>query len=367
MNQKYFFFLYLILFISAISFFPYKKYNTLFAFRIDRFITNNFLGNDAYLYSIPKTKPITYSTSSDFCITPLFGAKEVFFDINLFSIRKSGCAATIIIITDNSTVFSENVKKLILLFNVQIVRGVINANILYRHTDFIRDTLLFYLLKELKKEMDSSENVKYDRIFFFDSYDVYFEQDPFRYFERDDRVYFFQESYIQLKRSCYFFNRRGVKMCFGEEKYESIKEKYVVCSGTIAAGSVDSFVRFLDFFVNLGCFKSSRCLFDQGALIYVVNSGMLNENNISFYVFPPEGPVATCRFGPIFTEFKVDDEKNVYMVVKSLINNHTYEVVHQYQKFRKQFYKKTLIKKYLNDHNISDLQIKISRIIIIND
>ena len=113
MNQKNFFILYLILFISAISFFPYKKYNTLFAFRIDRFITNNFLGNDAYLYSIPKTKPITYSTSSDLCITPLFGAKEVFFDINLFSIRKSGCAATIIIITDNSTVFSENVKKLI--------------------------------------------------------------------------------------------------------------------------------------------------------------------------------------------------------------------------------------------------------------
>ena len=309
-------------------------------------------GHDAYLYAIPKRKPVTYSTERDLCIAPLIGPRELFFEINLFSIRKSGCAATIMVLTNESTVFSNNVKHLILLFKVKIIKGIFNLDILSRHTDFLRDALLFHLMKELKQEMDTSETVKYDRIFFFDSFDVYFEKDPFQFFERDDRLYFFQESYIKLERSCNWFNRRGVKKCFGKEGLESIKQHYVVCSGTIAAGSVSSFLRFLDFFVHLSCFTKRSCPYDQGALIYVVYSGMLTQNNISFKVFPPEGPVAACRYGPVFTEFEKDNEGNTYMVVKSQINNHTFEVVHQYQRFRKAFYHKTLLNEYLKDHPV---------------
>lgn len=327
---------------------------------------NNFPGNDAYLYGIPKTQPITYSTERDLCITPLLGSREVFFDINLLSIRKSGCAATIIILTNNSTVFSSNVQRLIILFNVKIIKGIFNIDILSRHTDFLRDTLCYYLLKELKQEMDDSKTQKYDRIFFFDSFDVYFEKDPFKFFDKDDKIYFFQESYIKLSRSCNWFNRRGVKQCFGSDGLESIKENYVVCSGTIAAGSLNSFLRFLDFFVHLSCFTKRKCPYDQGALIYIVYSGLLSKNNISFHVFPPEGPVAACRYGPVYTQFRTDDAGNVYMVVNSLINNHTFEVVHQYQKFRKEFYKKTLIGKYLDDHPVKNLSFHVDRIITID-
>ena len=307
-------------------------------------------GYDAYQYCVPRKKPITYSTSKDLCITPIFNFENNF-AINLFSIRKSGCAATIVILSDKNTYFSEETKKLISLFKVKICKGIFNDDSpLKRHVDFMRDTLLFELLKQILKQIQKNK-ASYDRVFFFDSFDVYFEKDPFDYFEKKDIVYFFQEANVKLADSS--FNAEGVLGCFGSDGLESIKDKPVICSGTMAAGSIASFVHFLDYFVHLKCFSDSNCPYDQGALIYVIHSGLLSKNNINFYVFPPDGPVAACKIGPIDIRTKRTKKNEEYIIIQSLNNQHKYEVIHQYtsiQALKDGYDAKTHYRQYINDH-----------------
>lgn len=306
-------------------------------------------GDDAYKYCVPIKKPKTYSTSKDLCITPIFGFENNF-AVNLFSIRKSGCAATIVILSDKATYFSDETTKLMTLFKVKICKGIFDENSkLKRHVDFMRDTLCFQLLKKIQKQMKGNK-ASYDRVFFFDSFDVYFEKDPFKYFEKKDIVYFFQEADVKLADSS--FNANGVSGCFGFGGLDSIIDKPIICSGTMAAGSVASFVNFLNYFVHLKCFTDSNCPYDQGALIYVIHAGLLTKKNIKYHVFPPDGPVAACKIGPIDIQKKYF-KNNQYVIIQSLNNQHKYEVVHQYtsiQTIKDGFEAKTHYHQYVNEH-----------------
>ncbi|KAK8857984.1 hypothetical protein M9Y10_013084 [Tritrichomonas musculus] len=312
--------------------------------------SQKFPGYDAYRYCIPKKRQKTYSSSKDLCITPIFNFENNF-ALNLFSIRKSGCAATIVILSDDTTSFSQDTENLISLFKVKICKGIFKGeSMLKRHVDFMRDTLCYELLKFIYRKM--KENVaSYDRVFFFDSFDVYFEKDPFRYFEKKDVVYFFQEADVKLADSS--FNADGVSGCFGIDGLESIKDKPVICSGTMGAGSVASFLKFLKYFVHLKCFQDSRCPYDQGALIYVIHANLLKKKKINYFVFPPDGPVAACKIGPINIVNKKTKKGKEYLQIYSLNNNHKYEVVHQYtsiQQILDGFTEKTHFNEYIKDH-----------------
>lgn len=312
--------------------------------------TKKYPGYDAYKYCIPRKQSKTYSSSRDLCITPIFNFENNF-AVNLFSIRKSGCAATIVILSDKSTFFTYETKKLISLFKVKICKGIFNDNsALKRHVDFMRDTLCYELLKIIHKKMEKDEAI-YERVFFFDSFDVYFEKDPFRYFEKKDIVYFFQEADVRLADSS--FNAEGVSGCFGYDGLESIKDKPVICSGTMASGSIAAFLHFLDYFVHLKCFQDSKCPYDQGALIYVIHSNLLTKKNINFHVFPPDGPVAACKIGPIDIQTKRSKNNEEYLIVQSLNNQHKYEIIHQYtsiEAIKNGYNEKTHYQQYIDDH-----------------
>lgn len=312
-----------------------------------------FPGYDAFHYGFSKKKPTTYSTSHDLCMTPILGSREGNFVVNLFSIRKSGCAATIIIFTNNISIFSKEAKQLITLFEVKIVKGIIKNNNLLRHFDFVRDEMCFYFLKHMVENMNKNEAMHVDRVFFFDSFDVYFEKDPFNYFDKKDMVYFFQESNIKLYHDK--FNSDGVRKCFGYSALSLIREKTIICSGTMAAGSATAFLRFLDFFIHSSFYTDQKCPYDQGALIYIIHSGILSSNNISFHVFPPDGPVGACKIGPIVYQKRLYMGNN-YIELKSRNNNHVFEVVHQYSHFpylRNEFTRKTFFKQYIIDKKLN--------------
>ena len=311
----------------------------------------HFTGYDAFKYGICQVKQKTYSTSHDLCIVPIFGSGKLFnFNVNLFSVRKSGCAATIILLNDNISILNQESRQLISLFDIKVIKGICRDEKLLRHFDFFRDMLLYYVLHYFQIQMDNNMVIRYDRVFFYDGFDVYFEKDPFQYFSDTDTVYFFQEAEMHIRQNP--FNGYGVYSCFGWEGLRKVRDYPIICSGTIAAGSVSAFLKFFDFFVHEKFFSTEKCAFDQGALNYVIHAGVLKKNRIKFHVFPPDGPVATCKIGPIMNVTKFCGESN-YTILQSQGSMHEYEVVHQYTKLpaiNSEFVRKTLYREYILDH-----------------
>lgn len=287
-------------------------------------ISYNYPGKDTFRYCNPPVQPTTFSSPNDLCITSVFNMERNL-ALNLFSIRKSGCSASIFIFTDESTYFSSQSETIMKLFDITIVKGIFHGSTIRRHTDFLRDTLLYYFLKQISKKQN------YDRVFFFDSFDVYFQSDPFEHFPHSDSVFLFQEAYEHLQDS--EFNWNCVKSCFGEDEARKIGHKYVFCSGTIGSGSVRSMISFLKRMINMKAFSSVDCPYDQGFIIYMAQTEEYQKgDHYSLHLFPPEFPVASCKIGPIIVENHIYNNKE-YSIATSRFPNSTvmkYAVVHQY-------------------------------------
>ncbi|KAK8845678.1 hypothetical protein M9Y10_020596 [Tritrichomonas musculus] len=324
----------------------------------------HFLGYDAYKYSICQVKRKTYSTSHDLCIVPIFGSGKLFnFNLNLFSVRKSGCAATIILLNDNSSILTQESRQLISLFDIKVIKGICRDEKLLRHFDFFRDKFLYYVLRYFQMQMDDNPKIIYNRVFFYDGFDVYFEKDPFRYFSDADTVYFFQEAELHIRDNP--FNSYGVYSCFDWKGLRKIRNYPIICSGTMAAGSVSAFLKFFDYFVHAKFFSTEKCAFDQGALNYVIHAGVLKKNGIKYHVFPPDGPVATCKIGPVMNGTKFCGESN-YTFLQSQNSMHEYEVLHQYTKLpfiNSEYIRKTFYKEYILDHIKKDAILKVKEIV----
>lgn len=256
----------------------------------------------------------SYSTKRDVTITSVFYHQRNL-ALNLLSIRQSGCEATIVVLADNSVHFQGNLNYIINELDVIVVRSSIAIHNRYS-TDMTRT---YFVVNYLKQNRE-----KYDRVFFFDSFDVFFERDPFQYFT-EKKVYLFQESLVTINQD--YWDRIWIVNCYNEESLKIVGDQFFVCSGTVGSGSIDEFIKL---YTILDAEKKWRiCKVDQGPLNYLLYSGKLKENNLNYHVFNHTGPVLTLNLA-----IKFYTEVNGFMFVLNALNM-TPAVIHQTKNFPK--------------------------------
>ena len=117
---------------------------------------------------------------------------------------------------------------------------------------------------------------KYDRVFLSDTRDIVFQGDPFEGVPFDC-MYFFSEdddTTIELDQN---FNSPWIKMVFGEEVYEQLKDKRIICAGT-TLGSTGNMIKYLSMMVNV-----FRQLKEKGSRAYRINVDQGIHNYIAHY------------------------------------------------------------------------------------
>ena len=176
----------------------------------------------------------------------------------------------------------------------------------------------------LKKE-------KYNKIFFCDSRDIYFQSDPFKY-EYNPAINFFSEG--RLIKDCKI-NSNWINKTYGEQILNEFKKKEIICFGTVLANQ-ENMIKYLDemsFMVKKYPYKKRLKYLltfrrdktgrgcDQAYGTYLVYKNYFKSFKIH-----------SNSFGPIATVYYL---KNLnFNVDSNLVNekNQPYNVVHQYDK-----------------------------------
>jgi hypothetical protein len=120
-------------------------------------------------------------------------------------------------------------------------------------------------------------NKQYRNVMFSDIRDVYFQDEPFEQLKAKFSV--FQESSNYFIKQDQAINAKWIKMGFGNEEYEKIKENVIYCSGTII-GQYASIMSFLDLFLNT-CLQYKVPYYekgiDQGVFNFLVHNNLIPD------------------------------------------------------------------------------------------
>lgn len=90
---------------------------------------------------------------------------------------------------------------------------------------------------------------KYDRIFLTDTRDIIFQDDPFKDLSFEF-MHFFSEDEKATIVSDQQYNTPWIKMVFGDEVYERIKDRRIICAGT-TLGSTGNIMKYLNMVVDI--------------------------------------------------------------------------------------------------------------------
>ena len=190
-----------------------------------------------------------------------------------------------------------------------------------------------YFLEILKK----SNN--YNKVFFCDCRDIYFQSNPFEY-EYKGGINFFQED---IKFNECIYNTRWMIKTFGQKVYDELSDKTVCCGGTVL-GTVDNMIKWLNlmntlvskytypkrlkYLLTFRRDKNGRGC-DQAHGNYIANKNYFKD---SFLYSNKEGPIATVYY---LKQIKFNEKLQ-------LINDLgvPYSIVHQYDKRWSEFSEK---------------------------
>jgi hypothetical protein len=118
---------------------------------------------------------------------------------------------------------------------------------------------------------------EFDRVFHSDSRDAFFFGDPFNFATDPNGLYFVSED--RPIREC-FSNNRWITMCHRDADERGIREKTILCSGTLF-GNVTRFVQFIEIMIThkdwLECWARNV---DQGHLNYIFYTRFENDTNV---------------------------------------------------------------------------------------
>ena len=170
--------------------------------------------------------------------------------------------------------------------------------------------------------------VKYDRVFLTDTRDIVFQGDPFEGLSFEF-MHFFAEDGKTTIGSDQHYNSPWIRLVFGDEVYEQMKDKKIICAGT-TLGSTGNIMKYLNMMVDV--FRqlketkpnAYRMNVDQGIHNYIAHGthyfteGTIKDNG---------DIVATVGLTLSKDPDKIKVEDGVLY-----LNNHKSAVVHQYDR-----------------------------------
>jgi hypothetical protein len=118
-----------------------------------------------------------------------------------------------------------------------------------------------------------------DRIIHSDSYDVFFQGDPFRDFVPYDRILLVKEDLLIL--SC-DWNSQWIQECYGRQTWFEIRSNNIICTGVIC-GNATQYLRLIKFMISRPewdtCWDESK---DQPIFNNLLWSGILEKQGFLF-------------------------------------------------------------------------------------
>jgi hypothetical protein len=220
-----------------------------------------------------------FSTSRDLFVTSVF-QRHTNLDLNFLSLRSTGTPGRILLLAEEGHFFEPEFSGLLALLEVEVAVFPFVAGF---HPDVYRSE---WLLQYLEKRVG-----EFDRVFYFDAFDVFFQRDPFDRLVMADHMTFVSEG---LKLREQHNNMEMIAGCFGKEAAISAGPNPLICSGTVA-GDARVYVEYLKVLTG-NLTRWHGCPTDQQQINHLVWNGGLTEAGIKFQVLGCDGPVNSMYF-----------------------------------------------------------------------
>jgi hypothetical protein len=228
-----------------------------------------------------------FSTRRDLVATSVF-QRHPNVRVNLLSIRSTGCNARILLLAETGHAFEDAFLSLCAFLEVEIALFNYTPGF---HTDIYRSEWLLAWLAPRAAE--------FDRVFYIDAFDAFFQMDPFDHLVEKGLMTFVSEGpTIENQPS----NFRMIAACFGRAVAVAVSPYELICSGSVA-GDVTAYVKYLRVLTeNLTRWHSPACANDQQQINGLAWTGELAKAGVRFRIEGCNGTVNSmynCRWNKI--------------------------------------------------------------------
>lgn len=328
-NSNYYILLWLIyIFISALTIFLVSR----------RPIKSSVSSSDAsFLCDINSSTQVS-STRRD--VVLLFATNFApGLELCIKSLRSTGSECRIVLFCAPGFVFSRYLQRLLQAMKVEVVPDCVETH----RRSYVPHMLRFeYELDWLKKHRKGRKQSKsysnntqdtniysiedddsLDRVLHTDSFDVFFQGDPFEYIPHDSLTFVVEPHQF---RSC-GWNLGWLTECYEGAVVSRMTHNFIICSGSIA-GSIDHYIKLLELMIQQSawsrCYKPSM---DQPILNYLVWNGHVANEGIKYRL-------TGCDDGFLTVQWCVLENKPLYnshgQIISQMKSVPSY--IHQYNR-----------------------------------
>lgn len=188
------------------------------------------------------------------------------------SLRSTGSECRIILLCPSKTSFSKYEERIFRALRVEVVK--------YQDSKY-RNDVPHMIRYDFEFKWLTKHISEVDRVFHTDSFDVFFQGDPFSKISNvtDKELTFVVEPH--LIRSC-GWNTNWLSKCYVEPVLHNMRQEYIICSGSIA-GSSKMYLSLLDMMIHSA--EWTRCWdrsLDQPILNFAVWNGNVSRQGIKY-------------------------------------------------------------------------------------
>jgi len=233
------------------------------------------------------------------------------------SLRTTGCRATVVLFTDQSTLssFSNDLREIIAACDI-IVHDIGDISSLNPNQVFFSR---FIILSDYLRK----NNGKYNRVFLADLFDTAFQGDPFNHDFKNDTMYFIDEGFVIGKNTT---NSKWIDKIKGFNS-SIISHKQVLCGG-MTWGGVKPFLSFIEALKSVVDMKTFYIpTIDQGLINYIVHTGIINRFVDKYTIMLPENGITTL--GTKYSDFTYKDP---FGSIKHKKSGNYLRAIHQYDR-----------------------------------
>lgn len=234
---------------------------------------------------ICKNLPKAYGNSSpkDLIITGVFG-KEKKFKKFIRSLRSTGCKAKVVVVSNVS--LKQDYQDMYKKCNVDffVMKSPPETMSMYPHS-------LRYV--GYQQYFNQLKNQTFNRVLHADSFDVFFQKDPFTDDIRNDRLYFTMEDILIQNSS---WNSGWLTRAYNESTAISLANYPVSCSGTLIGG-YSQFLKYLKVLLNHPPFwANGRHSLDQAYHNYLLHTSAFKKAGIKEEFMGCNSPIITMHY-----------------------------------------------------------------------
>ncbi|OHS94259.1 hypothetical protein TRFO_39552 [Tritrichomonas foetus] len=206
-------------------------------------------------------------------------------ELCLKSLRSTGSQCTIVLFCSPDFHFTSYIERILTGLDIEVVRDCKETK---GRKIFVPHMIRFeFELDWLLKHRNSV-----DRVFHTDSFDVFFQGDPFANIQNDTLTFVVEPHQI---RSC-GWNLAWLRECYGDQIMNSMGHRFIVCSGSVA-GSSEHYIKLLKLMIDQNewrtCYQPSK---DQPILNYLIWNGLVEKAGIKYKLTGCDGGFFTVQW-----------------------------------------------------------------------